>query len=139
MESLKIVLLCVVASIVYGIVHDQVTARVCVDYFSIGHPDLFGTSSPTLLAFGWGLVATWWVGLALGLSLAAAARAGDRPKLGWRELQRPVVTLMVVAAGCALISGVAGYGMARAGWVWLEGSFASDVPATRHAAFLAEI
>ena len=40
-ESLKIVVLCIVAAIVYGILHDQVTARVCVEYFTIGHPPIF--------------------------------------------------------------------------------------------------
>jgi hypothetical protein len=35
MESLKIVLLCVGAAVTYGVLHDQVTARVCVEYFPI--------------------------------------------------------------------------------------------------------
>lgn len=43
-ESLKIVLLCIVAAIVYGILHDQVTARVCAEYFAIGHPSAPGMS-----------------------------------------------------------------------------------------------
>lgn len=40
-EIVKIVLLCIVAAALYGIVHDQFTARICVEYFSIGHPPLF--------------------------------------------------------------------------------------------------
>jgi len=39
-----IVLLCIVAAVVYGVVHDQVTARVCVEYFTIGHPPVFDTA-----------------------------------------------------------------------------------------------
>jgi hypothetical protein len=58
-ESLKIIVLCIVAAMVYGILHDQVTARVCVEYFTIGHPPIFHTDDPTLLAFGWGVIATW--------------------------------------------------------------------------------
>lgn len=50
MESLKIILLYILAAIVYGICHDQVTARVCVEYFTIGHPPIFHTDSPTLKA-----------------------------------------------------------------------------------------
>ena len=50
-ETLKIVVLCIVSAIVYGILHDQVTARVCVEYFTIGHPPIFHTDDPTLLAF----------------------------------------------------------------------------------------
>jgi hypothetical protein len=40
------------------------------------HPPVFATQSPTLLAFRWGVIATWWVGLFPGLFLALAARAG---------------------------------------------------------------
>jgi len=58
-ESLKIILLSIAAVILYGIVHDQVTARMCVEYFTIGHPPIFGTDDPTLLGVGWGILATW--------------------------------------------------------------------------------
>jgi hypothetical protein len=54
-EHLKIILACVAAAIIYGILHDQITARVCVEYFTIFHPPVFATQSPTLLAFGWGV------------------------------------------------------------------------------------
>src|SRR3954451_19765307 len=63
MQALAIVLLSILAAVLYGIVHDQVTARICVEYFTIGHPPVFDTESPTLLGLGWGVIATWWVGL----------------------------------------------------------------------------
>lgn len=56
-QSLLIVLLCIGSAIGYGIAHDQITARVCVEYFTIGHPRVFDTESPTLLALGWGVIA----------------------------------------------------------------------------------
>lgn len=64
----------------YGVLHDLVTAHVCVEYFTVGHPQLFEfeTDSPTLLALGWGVVATWWVGAGLGVPLALVARVGSR-------------------------------------------------------------
>jgi hypothetical protein len=40
----------------------------------------FHTTSPTLLAIGWGIIATWWVGLILGILAAPAARLGSWPK-----------------------------------------------------------
>jgi len=70
MQFLKIVGLGVLAAIGYGIVHDQVTVRVCLEYFTIFHPRLISSTSPTLLALAWGVAATWWVGLPLGLGLA---------------------------------------------------------------------
>ena len=56
-EWLKIIGLGVVGAVAYGIAHDNVTARVCVEYFTIGHVPIFGTENPTLLALGWGVLA----------------------------------------------------------------------------------
>jgi hypothetical protein len=58
MESFKIVLGCVLAAVLYGIVHDQFTARICLEYFTVFHPPVFQTQSPTLLGFEWGVIAT---------------------------------------------------------------------------------
>src|SRR5438067_12449114 len=99
MKFVSIILLCVVAAVLYGIAHDQVTARVCVEYFTIGHPPLFNTDSPTLLAIGWGITSTWWVGLILGIGAAMAARLGARPKCETRWLIRQIVILLAVM-GC---------------------------------------
>ena len=37
-EAIRIALFATLAAIVYGIVHDQVTAHLCVEYFTIAHP-----------------------------------------------------------------------------------------------------
>jgi hypothetical protein len=107
MRAIEIILLCIAAAVVYGIVHDQVTARVCVEYFTIGHYPLFDTTNPTLLGFGWGIVATWWVGLILGIVLAVVSRAGSRPKRSAGSLLRPVTLLL---CWMALLSAAAGRG-----------------------------
>ena len=138
MQFLAIVGLCVAAAITYGIVHDQVTARVCVEYFTVGHPPVFATEDPTLLGIGWGIIATWWVGLFLGIPLAFAARAGSRPERTVQSLVRPVVGLLIVAALCALVAGLVGWLLAREEIVFLAGDLASRVPRERHAAFLAD-
>ena len=138
-ESLKIIGLGVVASIAYGIAHDNVTARVCVEYFTIGHEPIFGTDSPTLLALGWGVLATWWVGLGLGVLLALACRRGRRPKLTAGDLVRPLGVLLATMAGVSLLAGLAGYIAATQGWVWLVGELASRVPKAKHESFLADL
>ena len=86
MQAIAIVALCIGSAVAYGILHDQVTARVCVEYFTIGHPPVFSAVSPTMLGIGWGIIATWWVGLLLGIPLAVAARAGRRTKRSARGL-----------------------------------------------------
>lgn len=139
MAFFKIVLLCIVASVVYGILHDQVTARVCVEYFTIGHPPVFDTQSPTLLALGWGVIATWWVGLLLGVPLACVSRLGSRPALTAGDLLRPLAILLAVMSAVSLIAGLSGYGLARAGRVWLVEPLASRVPAVKHHVYLADL
>ena len=139
MESLKIILLCILCAVVYGILHDQVTARVCVEYFTIGHPRVFATESPTGLAIGWGIIATWWVGLFLGIPGAFVCRLGSWPKLDASHLIRPIGGLMV-AMGCAsLVAGILGYLCAEAGWVQVAGALALLVPLEKHSAFLADL
>lgn len=139
MDALKIIGLCVVAAVVYGIAHDQVTARVCVEYFTIGHPRIFGTESPTLLAIGWGIVATWWVGLLVGAPLAFAAIRGRRPRRSARSLVPPISILLGCMGATALIAGLVGFALATAGRAVLSEPLASSVPADRHAAFIADL
>ena len=124
MEALKIILLCVVAAIVYGICHDQVTARVCVEYFTIGHPPIFHTDSPTLLAFGWGIIATWWMGLILSIPAVMTSRLGSWPKFDAADLLRPITCLLLVMACASLLAGIAGYLIAKTGGVRLIGPIA---------------
>jgi hypothetical protein len=139
MEFINIVLLGIAAAVVYGILHDQVTARVCVEYFTIGHPPIFGTDDPTLLGLGWGVLATWWVGLILGVMVGAAARLGSLPKLPARDLIRPIILMMVAVGLPALLAGITGHVLARQGVVWLVGRLADNIPPGKHAAFLADL
>jgi hypothetical protein len=139
MRFLMIVMCSVLAAAGYGILHDQVTARVCVEYFTVGHPRVLETESPTFLAVWWGMAATWWAGLIVGVMLAVAARAGELPKLEPVALRRPVVTLLVVMAVCAAAAGLVGFALARHGVIVLTGTMATRVPRDKHVAFLADL
>ncbi len=109
MEFLKIIALCVISIVLYGILHDQVTARICIEYFTVFHPPIFATNSPTLLAIGWGTTATWWAGLIVGVPLALVSQSGRSSRIAARDLVRPVAILLAVMAVCALISGMIGF------------------------------
>lgn len=135
--GVRLVVMAVAAAIAYGVAHDQVTARICVEYFTIGHPPVFDTTDPTLLGLGWGVIATWWVGLLLGAPLALAARAGTWPVLPPSSLVRPIGVLLACMATCAVVAGVVGYLCARCGAVDLVGPLAERVPSERHHAFIA--
>lgn len=139
MPFLAIILLSIVAAVAYGVVHDQFTARICVEYFTIGHPQVFNTEDPTLLGIGWGVIATWWVGLLLGVPLALVARVGDRPKRTARSLIRPLTWLLLVMALCATVAGTVGWMLAERGDVFLLGPLAETVPAEKHVPFIADL
>jgi hypothetical protein len=93
-----------VAAVFYGVLHDNVTARLCVEYFTVGHPRVIASESPTVLALVWGVLATWWFGTFLGLLLAIAARAGRRAKWGPRDVVKPI-GVVLAAIGCASFVG----------------------------------
>ncbi|MGC9367543.1 MAG: hypothetical protein ACP5FK_10960 [bacterium] len=59
MEFFKIVVFMVVIAVGFGIIHDLVTAHVCVEYFSIAHPPVISGGLPIFYALVWGVIATW--------------------------------------------------------------------------------
>ena len=138
-QVLGIAALCVGAAVLYGILHDQITVRICPEYFTIGHPPIIKTKSLTLLAAGWGVIATWWMGMILAFPMIVAARAGRLPKRDVRSLLRPVGQLLVVMAVGAFCAGIAGYFLGRDGTFVLNEPTASLVPVDLHARFLADL
>jgi hypothetical protein len=90
-EAWRIVGLCVLASIVFGVAFDLLSCRACVEYFTIAHPPVFRTADPILLGLAWGVYATWWMGAIFGVLLAAACTAGPRPPIAAGGLVRPLV------------------------------------------------
>ena len=138
MPFLRITLAVTGLAILYGILHDQVTARVCVEYFTIGHPKVIESEDPTLLALTWGVLATWWVGLPLGLMLGLAARVGPEPRLDLRQLIRPLLLGFLGVAIVATVAGFAGWNAAEAGEARLPTAMAERVPPDKHVAFHAD-
>jgi hypothetical protein len=138
-QAAAITLLSVVAAVGYGIVHDQVTVRICLEYFTSFHPHVFPTEDPTLLGIGWGIIATWWVGFLLGVPLAFCARLGRAPRRDVESLVQPMAKLLAIMAVCAAVAGVTGWLLAAAGAIRVVGRMATAVPPDRHARFLADL
>jgi hypothetical protein len=138
METIKIIGLVILAAVIYGIIHDQITARLCLEYFTVFHPDIFHTRSPTLLGVGWGIWATWWVGLFLGIPLALAARAGKQFRRSARSLIKPLGAMMLTTAVFALLTGTAGYLMERNGTISLSPDWNNAVAPDHRPAFVAD-
>lgn len=139
MQAVAIVLLCVGASTLYGVLHDQVTVRVCLEYFTVFHPPLVDSTEPTVVALAWGVAATWWVGALLGVPLAVIARAGAMPKRSARSLVRPVAVLMAVCGALALVTGLLGYVLVRNGAVEPTLARSLGLDQAIHARFTADL
>jgi len=136
-EAVRIILFATLAAIAYGIVHDQVTAHLCVEYFTIAHPPVFPTRSPFLLGIGWGIIATWWVGLLLGIGLAAAARLGPMPRQGLADLRTSIIRLMLISATLACLAGALGAVLLASGVTRLDEAWAARIPPGSQVAFTA--
>jgi hypothetical protein len=144
-EMFAIVLLCVGAAVLYGICHDQITARICIEYFSVFHstevlPEGMDPTSPTQQGFFWGVFATWWMGMFIGVPLSIIARVGSAKPLSARDLLRPMGVLLAAMAICTLIAGTVGYFISPDGTLLsrLFPDIAAEVPASVHSRFLAD-
>lgn len=111
-ESGKIVGLAIAASVGYGLIHDQITVRLSPAYFTEWqvHADFFQHPNLTVVALFWGVVATWWVGLILGILLSCASVLGKGSHWIWRDLVRPLLFVMGVTGALAAL----GYVISRA-------------------------
>jgi len=139
MQWMGIVAMSVACCVGYGIIQDLITARICVEYFTIGHPPVFPTLDPTLLGIGWGVIATWWVGAILGIPLSLAARFGSAPKRTTHQLIRPMLIILLCSAIFAFLIGCVGFVAAKNGWVFLIGDISERVPVDRHVLFLTNL
>lgn len=136
-DWLQIPLFATLASVTYGVVHNQFTARLSIEYFTIGHPQIVPSTSPTVVGLAWGVIATWWMGAGLGIVLTLCARLGSkRPRLGVADSKWPILIVLGVMAVSAIVSGSIGLTLAKSDGVVLIGRLAERVPEDRHDAFL---
>lgn len=126
----KIVGLSMAAAVTYGILHDQIAARVCPQYFSEGSCKkirekfegpiglrvkkiLETTSSPALVGSIWGTVTSLPVGLFFGVPLTFTSRFGSGKRIGAEELLLPVSIGLASIAILSVYSGLDGYKWAQ--------------------------
>ena len=115
LRPLAIICLATGAAVTYGVVNDQFLAHLCVQYFTIGHIDYLRTGRPEILAFEWGFLGTWWVGLTLGVPVALLGTLGPAPRLRAVDFVRPLLLLMGLMALAAVIAWVSAYTLASNG------------------------
>lgn len=138
-QTAKIIFLCMVAAMLFGIVHNQFSVRISTEYFTIGHRALISSTSPTLMGIAWGVHPNWWVGLSMGVLLAIAGRAGKWPKRNARSYVKPFLLLFLISGVASATAGILGYRMAGNGTLGLYEPLFSAVPAAGHAAYISAL
>jgi len=136
-QKAKIILLCTVTAITYGVVHDQITARFCVEYFTIGHPPLFHTTSPTILGICWGIAATIGVGALLGILLAVVSQSEGPPPVPIMRLFNSILGLLTVTAIFASLAGVIGFELSQRSIICVPAGLAELLPPSQRNRFMA--
>lgn len=136
-NSAKVILISILAAITYGIVHDEITAHLCVEYFTLAHPPLFHTDSPAILGLCWGITATIGVGFVLGVLLAAASQSGASPRYPIPALYRSISALLGTMAFSAALAAFIGFELSRHSVIPFPSSFAYIIPLDRHDIFMA--
>ncbi len=129
---MRVILGCVLAAVGYGVVHDEITAHLCVEYFTLAHPPLFHTASPFLLGICWGIAATIGLGFVFGFLLAAVSLGGEEPVVAEGTLARRIGILFGVMAASALLSGMVGHLLSRFSLIALPNRLGSVIPFARH-------
>ena len=133
----KVVLLSVIAAMAYGIIHDQITARLCVEYFTVAHPALFHTVSPTLLGIAWGIAGTFGSGLLLGVLLAQASQSRSMPPMPVSNLCKPIFLLLGTMSVAAALAGLVGFELSRRSIISLAESWRELLPPSQYDRFMA--
>lgn len=136
-QKAKVVLLSIAAAVCYGVIHDQITARLCVEYFTVAHPPLFHTQSPALLGLAWGVTATLGVGVVLGVLLALVSQSEGQPPIPVSELRKSVLRLLAIMAAGAITAGLIGFELSRRAVVEIPCAWFDLVPVERHDRFMA--
>jgi hypothetical protein len=135
-EIVKILITSILLAVGYGIIHDLITINISLEYFTIGHPIIIENNSPIIIALVWGIIATWWAGLIIGILIATTASAGNQPKLGLKDVLKPMLSLILAMSIFAALSGLLGFILADNGLIFLNKTLSQNIPESKHNQFL---
>ena len=108
MQWLQLFSIGLLTTVTYGVINNQVTARICIEFFDL-FPLRIANDSPTAIATAYGIWSTWWLGVFFGGLMATVGRVGRLPKIAPATIARPVGLVLSGVATTAAVFGVAGY------------------------------
>jgi hypothetical protein len=132
---LRVVTMCFLGQALYAIVQDQVSARLCSEYFTAAHQRVGDIEDPTLLGIVWGVLAGGSGGMVMGLFVGAVATHGRLPVLNVRDVLRPLAVVLLTQATATALCGLSVFLNLRLAHLRLVGPFALSIPSARHEGF----
>jgi hypothetical protein len=139
MPFAAIILLSVFSAVLFGILHNQITVRICEEFYTVAHRPIPGFDSPSLIALASGVLATWWMGILIGFLLACTARLGSWPQLSVTRVAYRLGIFFITLITLTALSGLIGYQLATRQIIALGTTFADRIPTTSHNAFLTNL
>jgi hypothetical protein len=125
-----------VAVVGYAILQDQVSARLCPDYFTVLHPPIPNCTNPTLLGVCWGFLGGWWGGIVMGYAAGLVSTLGPRPPLAPRDFVTPLLVCMCGVGTVTALCGISVWQHANMFGVSLDRVFDGLIPEERQRAAL---
>jgi hypothetical protein len=109
-----LILLSTIIAGIYGALHDQVTYSISAEYFTVFKFDQFGftdwgNATPRFTTAVIGFLATWWVGLIIGIFQSLVGLIHKSPSRMFKIGFRAVVITLGTAVAFAVIGGIVGY------------------------------
>ncbi len=117
-DFLKLFLVCACSTLAYGIIHDQITARMCIEYFNsnavpenrhrLDNLSFLSRNSPIAVGLVMALCETFLPAILIGAAVSSAARVGSTPKLKLRDLSMQIAGLFGIVAISSCGAGLIG-------------------------------
>ena len=120
----------------FSVLMDQVSTRLCLEYFTVLHNPIPGLTDPTLLGVVWGVLGGAGGGLALGYAAGIAATVGKQPPMAVRDLIRPMLVAVACVAGTVTLTGAIVWFNASGLKVQLDPELGPPIPPERQIAAL---
>lgn len=135
-KAFRIVAISLGGTVGYAVIQDQITTRICFEYFTVAHPVLLGLPQhPTVLGLAWGVLGSLFGAIFGGISLAFCCHLGKRPLLPAKKAAIIVLAVLIVMGLTTVISGTIGSQLASSGKIPVDETLGYDIPPDKHVAF----
>lgn len=130
LSRLRIAVLATACVVLFAVAQDQVSARLCVEYFTVLHPPIVGLTDPTLLGVTWGFLGAAPAAFLGGYAIGVAATVGPWPRLSPARVL-PALGLGVLGMTAAV--GITGFATwMNVGVFDVQLDLVAPVPVERH-------